>query len=475
LASVSPPAPHPKPSTELGGSTTTRLPAGPETRRRLLDGMTRAVARHGYVEASVVQAAEYGGVARARFYEHFADKEDCFRAAFRDVAGRAAAALHEALDQATAGGAAQADLRRLLFVLLNAVERDPDGARLMLIEALASGAHVRAERQRLIGEAERAIERLLGLGLAGRPSLDISARAVLGGVLGVISMRLLRGEAMDLERSLLDDLLAWIGSYTVPAGQPRRSSADWSQIGRGLAELAEPPAAQHGSPAPQRAPRARAKLSAEEAREESRQRILIGVARAARLKGYAAVTIADIVAAAQISRSVFYAHFHSKHEAFLASQALAAQGAMAAYSAAFMTAPPLWIERVWAGGVAFGNAAAGVRSLAHAAAIEVYAAGSSAIELRNGHQLAFTLFIEDGYRQRIEAEALPRLCSEAIASAIVEMGYDYVAGDRVRSLPELVPEGVYVALAPFIGAVEARAFVEEKVRAARAAGEAKWR
>ena len=30
------------------------------------------------------------------------------------------------------------------------------------------------------------------------------------------------------------------------------------------------------------------------------------------------------------------------------------------------------------------------------------------------NRMAYTLFLEDGYRQRPEAERLPRLCSEAI-------------------------------------------------------------
>jgi AcrR family transcriptional regulator len=58
-------------------------------RERLISGMVAAAARHGYAKASVARVIAQAGVSRATFYEQFADREECFLAAYRDVAARA--------------------------------------------------------------------------------------------------------------------------------------------------------------------------------------------------------------------------------------------------------------------------------------------------------------------------------------------------------------------------------------------------
>ena len=52
--------------------------------------MLRAAAELGYREANVQDVIERAGVSRPTFYEHFANKEDCFLAAFDTGAGAAA-------------------------------------------------------------------------------------------------------------------------------------------------------------------------------------------------------------------------------------------------------------------------------------------------------------------------------------------------------------------------------------------------
>ncbi|WP_280336266.1 TetR/AcrR family transcriptional regulator [Nocardia wallacei] len=64
-------------------------------------------------------------------------------------------------------------------------------------------------------------------------------------------------------------------------------------------------------------PRGRSSLPAEQAREEQRSRLLRGVISAVAEKGYAATTVADIVARARVSRREFYQHFTDKQQCFL--------------------------------------------------------------------------------------------------------------------------------------------------------------
>ena len=64
-------------------------------------------------------------------------------------------------------------------------------------------------------------------------------------------------------------------------------------------------------------------------------------------------------------------------------------------------------------------------------------------------QLAFTLFLEEGYRQRGQSNPSARVLA-LIAAAIFEVRFKALVA--VRALPATVqPLAVYVALAPFLG------------------------
>lgn len=75
--------------------------------------------------------------------------------------------------------------------------------------------------------------------------------------------------------------------------------------------------------------------------------------------------------------------------------------------------------------------------------------------------MAYTLFLEEGYRIRPEAESLPRLSSEAIAGGILELMRQRTVAGKIETIPSLAPQVVYLALAPFTGPMEALAFVRE--------------
>lgn len=66
---------------------------------------------------------------------------------------------------------------------------------------------------------------------------------------------------------------------------------------------------------------ARPRMSEQARREQGlaqRRRVLAGLAASVAERGYAATTIAEVVAAASVSRTTFYAHFEDKEAAFVA-------------------------------------------------------------------------------------------------------------------------------------------------------------
>src|SRR6266705_5391323 len=66
-------------------------------------------------------------------------------------------------------------------------------------------------------------------------------------------------------------------------------------------------------------PRGRSRLPLPAVRASQRERLLRSVIAAVSESGYLAVTIADIVRRAKVSRAAFYAHFADKEDCFLAA------------------------------------------------------------------------------------------------------------------------------------------------------------
>ncbi len=66
-------------------------------------------------------------------------------------------------------------------------------------------------------------------------------------------------------------------------------------------------------------PRGRSRLPTQEVQAFQRQRLLRAVVAAVAESGYAAVTVADIVRRAKVSRAAFYAHFTDKENCFLSA------------------------------------------------------------------------------------------------------------------------------------------------------------
>jgi len=426
--------------------------AKPSHRRRLIEATIAVAAQYGYREASVARVVARAGVSRATFYEHFADREACFLAAYREVARRILAELRLVEDGLEAAGSP----REILARLLESADRDPAATRVALLESLAAGSSVRAEHERLVDAVEGLVDRYLSE-VAEGPQLEIPARSLLGGVGSVIAIRVFRGETGRLGE-LLDELDAWLSSYALPAGERRRDGAAWEAFGAGISA----PVEERPNPLDLRMPRRAAGAPVPAAAAEQRTRLLAAVARVVRRKGYAAMTVADVVATAGATREAFYEHFRSKDDAFLTAQALALQDSVSLAASRFF-GEGSWPDRVWDAALPMLGYIASVPDLAALDFVESYAAGPAAIRRSFESRMAYTLFLEEGYRQRPEAEALPRLGSEAIAGAILELMRREAVRGRIERMRDLAPQATYLALAPFLGPGEALRRVEERM------------
>jgi AcrR family transcriptional regulator len=441
------------PPGELELSTMTQSTRKSNQRSRILRAMTEIVARQGYAQASIAQAVSLARVSRSTFYEHFEDKLDCFLALERELGGQAIASIEQVALESNPENVAQVTIQALVEL----VERDPIGARVLLSESLAAGARAMDERDAFMGRIEALIEELWTAAPTGAPSLDLPAQVLVGGVCRLLSIRIQRGAGGM--QGVLPDLLTWADSYTRGDGQPR-----WRMLGRKDWTPLAPSA--HAdvpmAPAPARLPAGRHSLPVAYVSANQRERILHATVTMLMKKGYTATTVADIVAEAQLTRAVFYQNFRDKEELLSEINQVHFQQMMAVSASAFFSEEH-WPERAWAAIHAAGEVNAAHPAGAHIGFIDTNAVGPELTRRVNDIIMAFGIFLEEGYRVRPEAESLPRLCSEAIAAALCELMYGEIRHGRASQVRDLIPHVAYIALAPFMGPEAGSDFVEGKL------------
>ncbi len=424
--------------------------ARPSQRERLMDAIVELAGQQGYQNLSIAQISGHAGVSSATFYEQFADREACMLAAYRDLAGRTLESMGSLPRGEWAGAVAPA-----FTELLRGLQEDPDAGRVMFVEALAGGPSVRTAVRGLLDAMEGNAEGLLDSAPASGTTLDIPARALIGGVRHVIA-RHLRTHNEDRLPSLAEDLLASMACYAVPATAGRWSVGPGALLGPSAAAL-EPLA----SPGLARLPRGRHGLTPGTVFRNQRARILQATAAVTMEKGYASTTVAEIVAEAGVAKEAFYRHFSDKEEAFLAAQEAPGQQILDALTRAYFSAEE-WPERVWRALRTLLAAIAANPVMSHLRLLECYAAGAMAAQRGEEITRSFTIFLEEGFRARPprpHAAALPRLVPQTIAGGIFEIVQHEVAERRTLELPRRLPQLTYIALAPFLGPAEAVACV----------------
>jgi AcrR family transcriptional regulator len=174
-------------------------------RERLLAATLRATAELGYREFSVKDVLDRAGVSRPTFYEHFANKEDCFLAALDDAALR----LRTRLDAASGedAGSWREGLRLELEELLLFIVEEPDAATTLIVDARAACPEALERRDVLLDHFAACIDRRVRDSLPELPPPSaISAAGIVGGIEAVLYTRLQRGDCEDL-KSLLPSLM----------------------------------------------------------------------------------------------------------------------------------------------------------------------------------------------------------------------------------------------------------------------------
>jgi AcrR family transcriptional regulator len=173
-------------------------------RERLIAGLAEAIAENGYTGTTIAHITRNAAVSRRTFYEHFASKDECFVAAYDTVMEQLRERVGEAFDGAADWPHA---VKAGIAAMLRFLAAEPHLARLCMVEALVAGPVV-------VERYDAAIQSFVPYFQSGREgrSPEVLARlsptteeALIGGMMSLISRRIIAGRAGELE-TLLPDL-----------------------------------------------------------------------------------------------------------------------------------------------------------------------------------------------------------------------------------------------------------------------------
>jgi AcrR family transcriptional regulator len=192
-------------------------------RERLIAGLAEAIAENGYAGTTIAHITRHAAVSRRTFYEHFSSKDECFVAAYDTVMAELRERVGQAFDHESDWPHA---VKAGIGAMLRFLAAEPNLARLCMVEALVAGPVV-------VERYDSAIQSFVPYFQTGREgrSPEVLARlsptteeALVGGMMSLISRRIIAGKTAELE-SLLPDLV----EFTLT---PYLGSEDAAEIAR---------------------------------------------------------------------------------------------------------------------------------------------------------------------------------------------------------------------------------------------------
>jgi AcrR family transcriptional regulator len=211
--------------------TTGRLPRGPHhlsreqvenhQRERILAAMIAAAGTKGYGATTIGDITRGARVSRETFYEQFANKEECFLAAYDAI-------TRELLDEVVAVGTGQPSYVEMVRDGIRAYLRfwteRPGTARVCTLEVMAAGEEALAHRERTLASFGRLFRIIAERAAAEQPGVptvpDIVVRASILAVLEVATEYVRQdrvGALPELENEIVYLWLLGIAGHEVAA------------------------------------------------------------------------------------------------------------------------------------------------------------------------------------------------------------------------------------------------------------------
>jgi len=406
-----------------------RLPHGPSglgrdevarnQRIRIFGGMIEAIHRNGYAATTVADVIALAGVSRRAFYEQFSNKEDCFLATHDIVVARARKQVTDAWE-AERGWSNRLDAAsRALFAHVAA---SPRGPQLVLVDSLGVGPRGRNRMQASGLAFELLVSQLFQRAPDGVAVSPLMARAIVGGVRHVLSLRMLEGRTQELGL-LSDDILDWIEGYRSPA------------------------AVRLGAAGSVQAPRIVVAQEGFLAAPDRRSRALAAIVRLAGECGYAGLSDPQIARAAGISTEAFHREFASRQACFLAVLDEFLTETLARVRAASSEAAT-WPQSVHRGMAAFLGHMVANPDLSRIVFVDLFEVGPAIVGRT-------TCLVDVVVGTLTEEAPEPRhgsaVAGEAVTGGVWAILAGAIAGGSAGRLLGLTDHLAFVALAPYLG------------------------
>ncbi len=197
--------------------------------------------------------------------------------------------------------------------------------------------------------------------------------------------------------------------------------------------------------------------------EIERARVVDSLVAVAAAHGYGAVTVDRVLRHAHMSARTFYRLFDSLEDWGLAAYRLLAARLQAELELAHRREEdwPAAIRAAIAAALAF---AAREPAAARFLAIEIQAGGNEARALQAESIDRLATGLREGRHLYPAAAQLHRLTEAVVVAGAVSLIGDRIRAGEAELLPSREPELVELALAPFLGAAEARRFARARAR-----------
>jgi AcrR family transcriptional regulator len=426
-----------------------------DQRERLQSAIVELIAERGYQAVRILDLTKLARVSRPTFYSLYTDKEELLLAAYDEIAQRTAKTAIEAYQ---VEGTQSERLTAAIRAFAELAADTPQAMSLMVLGAFGAGPKAIERRNETLEALEQSIHAIRSPLNAEEAPTDLTLKMIIGGVREVTAARLRQGRARELP-GLADELATWAACYPVklPAGLARKSERAGTpgQAGTpGRTGRVGTPSAR-AVRAEGRLPSGRHDLTRQFIVQNQRERIVDATASIAAEKGLASLTIPEIAKRANVSHQTFYEMYPTKDDAFLGAQKIGMHQALLVTAQAYDAHKEDWPRGVAAGLHALLAYLASEPALSHLILVDTFAASPEATEIRDTSLHAFAAYLQPGYDHAPKGPAVPGVAPEAIAGGVWQILNHYIEAERTSELPEVAPQLIYAALAPFLGPSDA--------------------
>lgn len=408
--------------------------------RRIREALLELVDERGYEGVTVADVAAQAGVEQAEFERRFAGKEELCVAVFDAIAGDAQDEVMAAFE---AGGSWRDSLRASAYAMVRFMRDHPREVGFGALHILAAGDLAQVYREQ---QLQQWVD-LIDLGRQELDDPDSMGRGVAEGALGSIHARLLK----ELEEGKgTDSLEQFVPELMYIAVRPYLGH----EVAREELEIPAPPQRGEAKPHLGRLPRGRHGLPREFVTKNQRDRLTAGTVAVVAKNGFNETTIAQICAAASVSRRTFYAYFSSKEECFFSTYDTIVGYLWEATEAA-AAGEVEWPAKLRAKLLAGLEFFAGNPDLARFCLAVPQQAGEE-VAARSRVVTAQVLeYLTEGMPPPPATRTPPEAVTASLAGGMTALVMRKVDNGEGERLPELLPDLVELFLAPYLGRPEA--------------------